>query len=340
MRGETPGFPERAALVQSLYEILKKIVPLQIVHSGPKRFFEGSRLLFGLVLEKAQNMKISTTASETELPYVRMRIHDLRNLITMAPVLSESMQTSDGLVDPGFLEAFEKSGLLMWTNNNATQRMAISDRRWSRIATVSSGQKSQVLAFNADTVRLSSLYAHGEEINNIISPAEFLDLTYLANPCSRNGLSVAPPASLASASAPVLTLDRYGYLAVNVGRAACGEVGRDILIFRPTGSSEKEAVDMSIITQLLKPILSKRNADGTIVFEAYGDHHRKLTAPDEITMICVDLNRSMDDRCGFFDVKTAKIARLNCSGNFDPVQARTTRHQPRILNSSCLYRMS
>lgn len=58
MRGETPRFSERAALAQSLCEVLKSIVPLRMIQSDPKRLLEGSRLLFGLILEKAKNLKV------------------------------------------------------------------------------------------------------------------------------------------------------------------------------------------------------------------------------------------------------------------------------------------
>jgi hypothetical protein len=79
-------------------------------------------------------------------------------------------------------------------------------------------------------------------------------------------------------------------------------------MFRPASADEEEAVDVSIITQLLEPNLTSRNADGTIVFEAYGDSHRKLTAPDEVTMICVDLSSSMKGRCSFNDVQSSEDA--------------------------------
>lgn len=59
MRGETPCLSERAALAQCLHEVLKIIVPLQTVQMDPQRICEGSRLLFGLILEKAKNMKVS-----------------------------------------------------------------------------------------------------------------------------------------------------------------------------------------------------------------------------------------------------------------------------------------
>ena len=307
MRGETPGLPERAALAQCLYEILKNVVPLQTIRSDTKRLFEGSRLLFGLILEKAKQMKI--TNGNAGLPYIGMKIYDLRNLTTMQPVLSQSVQTTIGLVDAGFHEAFAEQGLLCWTNGDSSKRTSTVDRTWDRIAKVSGGTKTQVLVFNSDAARSSSRYMDGGDVNKIISLAEYTDLTYMANLCSRNQLSVTPPASLASASAPVLTLDRHGSLAVYVGRAACAEAGKDILMFRPRYVyEEEESVDVSIITHLLEPILTQRKADGTIVFEAYGDNHRKLTAPDEVTMICVDLSSSMDERCGFTDVQISEDA--------------------------------
>ena len=306
MRGETPGLPERAALAQCLYEVLKNVVPLQTIRSDRKRFFEGSRLLFGLILEKAKQMRI--TNEDTALPYIGMKVYDLRNTITMQPVLSQPVQTKSGLVDAGFHRAFVNHGLLSWTNGDSSEMVSTVDQTWDRIAKVSGGTKAQVLVFNFDVVRSSSRYMDGGDIKKIISPAEYVDLTYLANLCSRNQLSVTPPASLASATAPVLTLDRHGFLAVYVGRAGCAEAGRDILMFRPGSANEEEAVDVSIITQLLEPILAQRKADGSIVFEAYGDNHRMLTAPDEITMICVDLSSSMSERCGFDDVQTSEDA--------------------------------
>ncbi|KAI4915441.1 uncharacterized protein J4E92_009395 [Alternaria infectoria] len=305
-RGETPKLPERAALTQCLYEILKKVVPLLTVRSDPKRFFEGSRLLFGLILEKAKQLKI--TKQDSRLPYVGMKVYDLRNFITSQPVLSEAVQTTNGLASAGFYEAFKEQGLLRWTIENASKKVLAPDPVWDRIAKLSGGAREQVLVFNLDAIRTNTRYMDGGDIGKVISPAEWTDLTYLASLCSRNGLSVAPPASLASVSAPVLTLDRYGLLAAYLGRAGCAEAGKDMLIARPSSSHEEEVVDVSIITRLLEPILAQRKADGTLVFEAYGDHHRKLTDPEELTMICVDLSSSMNDRCGFIDIQHSEDA--------------------------------
>jgi hypothetical protein len=101
----------------------------------------------------------------------------------------------------------------------------------------------------------------------------------------------------------VLTLDREGSLAFYIGRATCVEAGKDILLFTPTSSREEEGVDVTITTQLLDPILTVRKADGIAIFEAYGDQHRKLVAPEKIAVVCVDLSQSMTDRCGFIDVQ-------------------------------------
>lgn len=72
-------------------------------------------------------------------------------------------------------------------------------------------------------------------------------------------------------------------------------------MFRPC--SGEEGVDVSVITQLLVPILERRTADGSFVFKAFGDSHRKTRDPDEAIIFCVDLSASMKERCGFADVE-------------------------------------
>ncbi|KAF2824079.1 hypothetical protein CC86DRAFT_421855 [Ophiobolus disseminans] len=279
MRGETPRSPERAALAQCVYEVLKTVVPLRIVGSNCMRLFEGSRLLFGLILEKAKNMKLSSINDHTHLPYVGMSVYDLQNTITIEPVLSTPVQTKSGLLDLGLYKAFQEAGIL------------------SRAAILSGGAKTRIIAFDFDAVNTNTRYADRGNVNTVVSPAEYSELSYLAGLCARNQLSVIPPSALPSATPPVLTLDREGSLSVYIGRADCAEAGRDILLFRPTSAKEEEGVDVSIITQLLEPILARRTADGTVLFEAYGDQHRKLVDPDEIAVICIDLSQSMTERC-------------------------------------------
>jgi hypothetical protein len=45
-------------------------------------------------------------------------------------------------------------------------------------------------------------------------------------------------------------------------------------------------------------------------YEAYGDQHRKLVAPDEIAMLCVDLSSSMSERCDFNDIQSNEDAEM------------------------------
>ncbi|EAT77244.1 peptidylprolyl isomerase [Parastagonospora nodorum] len=325
MRGETPPSAERAALAQSIYEVLKSVVPLQVVGSDPLRFFEGSRLLFGLILEKAKNLEITKTKNASSLPYVGMSVYDLRNMITMEPVLSVPVQTKAGLLESGLFKAFEHGGLITWTNHNNTARSSTFDAAWSRMAALSGGTKARILRFNLDAVSTSVRYLDQGDVNHVIAAAEYSELPYLAGLCARNQLGVVPPSALPSATPPVLTLDRDGSLAVYIGRAACAEAGRDILLFRPTSLREEDSVDVSIITQLLEPILAQRKADGTDIFEAYGDQQRRVIVPDEVAVICVDLSRSMLSRCGFVDVQDSEDAdaRINSSRTAAPSATMT-----------------
>lgn len=305
MRGETPRLSERAALSRCIYEIVKDVVPVVVIKSEPTRFLEGSRLLFGLILDKAKHLKLLPTDKDAILPYANMKVYDLRSTVTMKPVRGISVQTQDGLTDAGAYQAFTNDGPLIWIKKEGSIKTSTPDKQWARTAILSGGTQSKVVAFNADTATFCLRYADKGDINEIIAKAEYSNLQYLANLCSRTGLGVSPPSALHSTIPPVLTLDRWGYLAVYIGREGCGGVaGRDTLMFRPlTG---EESVDTSVITQLLVPILSSRKADGTAIFEAFGDHHRPLKSPTEAIMFCVDLSTSMDSECDFLGTKTHK----------------------------------
>jgi uncharacterized protein YegL len=317
MRGETPHEAERAAIIQSVYEVLKSVVPLHIIQSNNQRLLEGSRLLFGLVLEKAKHLKVSMHEKDGHLPYLdSVKVHELRNLITMEAVV-DPVQTASGLVDREFFDAFKEGGPLRWINENPVNKASSFDRKLHRACLLSGGVKTCVVGFDIDAVNNNSRYADRGDVSKVIAAAEYSDLHYLSNLCGRNKLGVLHPSALPSADPPVLTLDRAGLLAMYVGRQACGEAGRDINMFRPTSTAVEEAVDVSIITQLLVPILERRNADGTAIFEAFGDQTRQIKDPDEVVVLCVDASASMDDRCGFIDVEENENAlddlEIDCS---------------------------
>lgn len=306
MRGETPEPSECAALSQCIYETLKHVIHLSLIKNRPRRLFEGSRLLFGLILSKAKNLRASPSSSDVSLPYLAMRVHDLRNCITMLPLRGIPVQSNIGIVDAGLYDAFSEDGVLDWTNGENTEKALSLDRELLRAATLAGGTRAKVVVFNPDAIAFAARYLD-DNIDSVIMQAEFTDLQYLATMCSNNQLSVVPPADLPSASPPVLTLDREGFLAVYVGREGCsGAPGRDILMFKPLVG--EEAVDVSIITQLLVPILERRKTNGTAIFEAYGSHHRQIKNPDEAVVLCVDLSTSMDSRCGFVDIEESEDA--------------------------------
>jgi hypothetical protein len=132
----------------------------------------------------ANTRKVTELNDErNDLPYVNMKVFDLRNTITMDPVLSVPIQTMSGLVDSGFYNAFVAGGLLTWTTNNNTSKASTLDDVWSRIAMLSGGTKAQVVVFNYDSVSSSTRYADRGDVSNVVSPAEYSELSYLAGLC-------------------------------------------------------------------------------------------------------------------------------------------------------------
>lgn len=135
-------------------------------------------------LYTANLIQISKLPDErNDLSYVNMRVFDLRNMVTMEPVLSVPIQTMSGLVDQGFYDAFDAGGLLTWTNNINTTKASTLDAVWSRIAILSGGTKAQVVAFDYDFVSSNTRYADRGDISHVISPAEYSELSYLAGLC-------------------------------------------------------------------------------------------------------------------------------------------------------------
>jgi hypothetical protein len=87
-----------------------------------------------------------------------MKVFDLRNLITMEPVLSIPVQTNAGLLDAGFYKAFQDGSLLIWTNGITITRTTRADAALHRITILSGGTKDRVLGFNLDAIQSSSRY--------------------------------------------------------------------------------------------------------------------------------------------------------------------------------------
>lgn len=113
MQGKSPRPAECAALVQSFFEALKDIIPLEIIAGDEKRIFEGSRWLFGFLLATA---KAKSELKDQTTPYLRsFRTIDLLNAETRQPI-AIPVQTSIGLVEEGYYEAHREGGILSWSN--------------------------------------------------------------------------------------------------------------------------------------------------------------------------------------------------------------------------------
>lgn len=72
-----------------------------------------------------------------------------------------------------------------------------------------------------------------------------------------------------------------------------------VSIFRPTRGGEV-SIDVSLITQLLEPILEQRTTDGSISLDSLGEAEGKaINPPNEIIVLCVDCSTSMRRPAGF-----------------------------------------
>lgn len=61
---------------------------------------------------------------------------------------------------------------------------------------------------------------------------------------------------------------------------------------------------MSIITQIITPILQQRSEDGTGVFDLFGGAPKERAGkPDELIMFCVDCSNSMGRSSDFEEIK-------------------------------------
>lgn len=300
MNGKSPRACERAALAQSLYEVLKDMIPAQLIKSDMARIFEGARLLFGFILEKARHLKLK---EDVKMPYISsLKVLDLRNTFTMEPI-ANAVQTPFGLVEKGYYEAFKDGGILYWREGEQPISALPLDNRNRRVSLLCGGLISQITVLDLNNINSISGYRKKGDFDGAIPPRELSDLNHLSAICARNELSVLAPSTLPSAEAPALTLDREGLLAVYVGRAPCSQPGKDISIFRPM-KGEEETIDVAVITQLLVPILDMREAEGTAIFDSFGDgFQRKFRAPDEIIMVCVDCSSSMSENTDFMEIR-------------------------------------
>ena len=304
-QGKTPSPSECAALGHSCFHALETFMPEDLVGATRQRLFEGSRLLFGFLLEKARSIKLheSQLSNPQVWPYLgALKVVETRDSVTNEPV-GEPILTEVGIVERAYFDAFSPVGVLSSnTMQSALSSQGHLDSSTFRRAMLGGGVRAEVQVLCHDLLVANYAYADGGDIAKVLDESELHDLQYLAELCGRNKLPVHRPSQLTSAVAPCLTFDRNAHLAVYLGEQGCSEPGRSSLVFRPlTGITETP--DAAVVEQLIDPIIKSYESEGTAVFDSYGGATvRKLEAPDEILMFCVDCSASMRHTTDFAEI--------------------------------------
>ena len=303
-QGKTPTAAESAALSQAMFEILDGFIPTVIIGTDHSRVFEGARLLVGFILEKARTIKLADEAGAT-MPYLGgFHTTELRDYRTNEAVM-HAVQTSDGMVEGSLFEAFSSTGALAESHLQCFMVRSECNHATERHALLSGGVTTEIIVFSRSALSENYRYPDHGNIGAAIDLDELSELGHLAELCGRNKLAVHKPSQLASAVAPCLTFDRSAHLAVYTGEQPCGAPGQSSLLFRP--KSGEETIDAAVVEQLIAPILRTYEADGTAVFDALGGAAvRRLQAPDEILMFCVDCSASMRKATDFTEVNEAE----------------------------------
>jgi hypothetical protein len=292
-------YSERAALIQCVRQLLRVFVPMDLIGGDQSRLLEASRLLFGFILDKAKSTEWLKWSERYNAPYFRRgcRLMDNRNKRTMDTVLFPYESSQLGLVERGYYVALQSRGPLDFSDRTSLGKTEPSRGITKRVVILSGGVIKETHVFNSAallaTIRNYDRFDQYRD-NDIMRRAlqNFPSLTEMAGMAARDRLAVVPPVDLRKSSAPVLTLDEEGLLAVYLERAACAPPDCDFTIFRPTRDGE-HTMDVSEVTQKLVPILRRRENDGTDIFDAFGEQRRQHMIPNEVIMICVDCSSSM-----------------------------------------------
>jgi ubiquitin-protein ligase len=303
-QGKTPLPSECAALSHSCFHTLETFMPEDLIGATRQRLFEGSRLLFGFLLEKARSVKLheSQLANPQKWPYLgALQTIETRDSVTNEPIM-DPILTEVGIVERAYFDAFSPAGLLASNTMQSALSQGDVESTTVRRAILGGGARAEVQVLCHDLLIANYTYADGGNIAHVIDESELHDLQYLAELCGRNKLSVHKPSQLTSAVPLCLTFDRNAHLAVYLGEQGCSEPGRSSLVFRPlTGVTETP--DAAVVEQLIDPIIKSYESEGTAVFDSYGGATvRKLEAPDEILMFCVDCSASMRQATDFAEI--------------------------------------
>lgn len=148
MQGNTPTSSQCRALIQSFLELLKTIIPTNLIRGDEQRYLEGSRLAFGFILAKARQLK----AASSETPFLHpVKTIDLTDARTLQPI-HQPVSTSVGLLEEGHFKALQPVASLHWCNGQPPPKLEEPDTRAHRLAYLSGGRLSEIVIVDMDLV--------------------------------------------------------------------------------------------------------------------------------------------------------------------------------------------
>lgn len=310
IQGRTPTSAECAALVHSLFEVLGSFLPTSLLGTDRTRLLEGSRLLFGFILESAKSVKLPTLEEAT--PYLSaFETVDIRDCLTFEPVL-RAVNTNEGMMELSLLQAFQTGASLA---SNQTQDLPLrveGNTARAILALRSGGYSGDVVSFSLQTLRAAYTYGDDGDIDRAIDLNQLSELEHLAELCGRNNLVACQPTQLTTAVAPCLTFIDHGdqreaLLGVYTGEEGCANPGESSVIFLPQNGETTR--DLAILENSIADSLQQHRADGTAVLDAVGGSvSRRLQEPDEVLLFCVDVSASMRQSSDFHEVNEVEAA--------------------------------
>lgn len=337
IQGRTPTTVECAALSQASLAVSEDHLAIK----DRSRLLEGSRLLFGYILETAKSLSRMSLSGEgtvtSELRYSSAFLTvDLCDHKTREPVF-HPVRTNDGLMEEHLFRSLQDTGVLAESHVQSFLVQSEIDPSIGRVAFQSGGTCPELTVLSLEKVQMG-YYDSPDAVgaNDGLDLDQLSDLGHLAEICGRNNLAVHRPSQLVSAVAPRLAFDRNAHLAVYTGEQPCAEPGKSSVIFRPQHG--EETVDPAVLEQLIAPIIKGYEEDHTAVFDVSGGAEvRRLQDPDEILMFCVDSSSSMRCPTDFEDAKEdspiqhkqpsfeSQVERLVDANLYDQISLEVTR---------------
>lgn len=275
-------------------------MPTSMLGTNQTRLFEGSRLLFGFILETATALKLPTETTST--PYISaFETIDVRNYKTFEATLNPINTDKGMLKKRSLFRELQESGRLTESQLQDYPIAVDSDQRNVRLTVLGGGASEEVTAFSHASLRAAYTYIDKGRVDAAIDLNEMRELEHPAELSGRNKLAVHRRRQLTSAVTPCLTFDRRAHVAVYLGDQSCGIPGQSSLVFQP--KEGESTMDTAVVEQLIAPIIRTYEADGTAVLDALGGAAvRRMQEPDEILTFCVDCSASMGDGTDFYEI--------------------------------------